>query len=290
MSNVKKYGLAVIGIVLVLFVIGIVMAQINVIGPGVQQLAAMWQGKDGHLDPALAPAWLVFMENNAPVIAYITWVLIALGILYIAFFMPGSLRRRLVESTKTIDVILGLVVGSFLAGLTGWLWAYFNPVPILPPYVHLRIFAFLIGVWAIVVGRGTGFITGYFASLVWARLSGAWVLFHSPIADGIFVGLMTGWFISVMVRQGRSREELIAYIDEHRWRYYFRCAWVSLIGGLVMAFFVAPSLSMTTPFSWFAGFWGIGVLSDTPAMVIWTGPVSEIFLRLTRKITWLPNF
>ena len=275
--------LAIVLIVVILAVVGLISSQFKALSAQVSKLAGVE-----------APPFFVAIENAAPTLAVIMWILmgaVVVALLVMAFVAPDKLRKlKLAESWKPLDVILGLVAGGVLSGLTGYLWAVWNPVPILPPFIHLRIFSFLICVWGIVFGRATGFLTGYFGGMVWALVGGYFVLVHTPVADGFWVGLMTGWFVSVFVRRGRSREELLAHIDEHRWAYYGRCAIAGLIGGLVMSFGVALSLKMTSTLSWWASFWAIGVLSDTLPMIIWTGPVSEAVLRLTRRLTWLPDF
>ena len=282
-SQFVRTVVAIVLIAVLLAVIGLISVQLKAIGEQVNKLAGVE-----------VPAFFVGIENASPTIAWILWILMALLVLVLvllAVLKPERFRAlKLVESWKPLDVILGLVASGVLSGLTGYLWAVWNPVPILPPFIHLRIFAFLIGVWGILIGRGAGFLTGYFGGIVWALVAGYFVLPHTPVADGFWVGLMTGWFISVFVRRGQSREELLERISAGRWAYYGRCALAGLIGGLVMSFGVAVSLKMTSPLSWWASFWAIGVLSDSLPMIIWIGPVSEAVLRLTRRLTWLPNF
>jgi hypothetical protein len=278
-GQIGRTALVIVGLAVLLAVVGFLTSQIKLIASWINGLAAL-----------NVPSWLTGIENAAPTLAYITWALMALAVLYFAFVAPKSVKAKLAESWRPVDVLLGLVTAGVLAGLTGYLWAVWNPVPILPPFIHLRIFSFLIGVWAIVFGRATGFLSGYFSGIVWALIAGYFVLPHTPVSDGFWVALMTGWFISAVVRRGKSREALLAEIDQNRWKYYLKCSLAGLVGGLTMAFFVALSLKMTSTLSWWASFWAIGVLSDTLPMVIWIGPVSEALLRLTKRLTWLPNF
>lgn len=289
-QEVARTVLAIVLIGALLIVVGWTTSQVGVLGERMHKLAGVFQDENNQVTLAVAPAWLVAFENTTPVIAYIVWACMAALVTYLVAFASSGVRAKLAESGQRLDVVLGLVAGGVLSGLTGYLWAVWNPVPILPPFIHLRIFSFLIGVWGILIGRATGFVTGYVGGIVWGFASGYFVITHTPVSDGFWVGLMTGWFISVMLRQGRSREELLRHIEANRWRYYLRSAWVGLIGGVVMAFFVAVSIKLTSPLSWWAGFWTIGVMSDTLPMVIWIGPISEAVLRATRRLTWLPNF
>ena len=289
-QEVWKTLIAIVVIAVLLVIVGWTTSQVGILGERMHRLAGVFQDEQGQITLSVAPAWLVTLENAMPAVAYLVWVGMGVLVLYLAFLAPQSIRNQLAESWKPLDVILGLVAGGVLSGFTGYLWAVWNPVPILPPFIHLRIFSFLIGVWGILIGRATGFVTGYVGGIVWGLLSGYFVLVHTPVSDGWWVGLMTGWFISVMLRQGRSREELIQYIEQNRWRYYLRSAWVGLVGGLVMSFGVSISLKVTSPLSWWASFWAIGVLSDSLPMIIWIGPVSEVTLRVTRRLNWLPNF
>ncbi len=197
---------------------------------------------------------------------------------------------RLTGGTSEHDRNMGLVVGAIGGALSGLLWYAFNPISIVPPFIHLRLFAFLIPVIGLLFGRGAGFIAGYVATLVWAPLAGAFVPLHSPIADGIMVGL-TGWIPAVLLRGKRTNSELLAYIAEDPWRWYRRCAVVCLFTGLFMAFVVAVSLSLTTPLTFWVSFWAIGVVSDTLPMMLFTGLVSHWLLRMTRPSwSWMPQY
>lgn len=285
-SNIKNLLL----FVLVLAVVGLVTwgTISGLFGGLIDRIGDLYMNEDLTLNSSIAPEWLVNFEKSTNIFNYIVWILTP--ILLVLFMAFPKLRKPLVESWESHDVRFGLLASAVLSGITGFLWAVWNPVPIIPGAVHLRIFAFLIGVWGIVIGRGTGFLTGYFGGVVWALLGGYWIWSHTPVMDGIMVGVMTGWFISVVARRGRSREEMLAELDKGwaaRLKFYLICAVASLIAGLVMSTFVAASLKAATSMSWWAGFWSIGVLSDTIPMVIWVGPVSEIVLRLLRRNTWI---
>ena len=93
------------------------------------------------------------------------------------FTMPRTLR--LSDGAGLVDALTGLVLGAVLGTLTGYLWAIFNPIQ-LAPYIHLRIFAFLIPVFGLVFGRASGFVAGYVASVVWGLVGGSFVPLHTP--------------------------------------------------------------------------------------------------------------
>jgi energy-coupling factor transport system substrate-specific component len=166
-----------------------------------------------------------------------------------------------------------------------------SPIPIIPGAVHLRVFAFVPGVVALVFGRGIGFLAGYLGSIFWATIAGYWITLHTPVVDGVFVGFFTGWMISTLLRGRMSRSELIGHIAANRTGWYVKSAIVALVGGVVMAFFVGASLNVTTggAVPWWAGFFTIGVVSDTLPMVIFIPLLTEPLLRITQRYTELPT-
>jgi uncharacterized membrane protein len=263
-----------------------------------QEISAFLQS----LKDTPVPAWLAFMETASYPITYLVWGLLGLGVLFLAWLRVrsadwydwwGKLARfGLVDSAAPQDVRHGLRLGAEMAGVAAFTWIVLSPVPIVPGAIHLRTFAFVPGVAALLFGRGAGFLAGYFGSIIWAILAGYWILPHTPVVDGVFVGALTGWVIAVALRGKRTREELLAQIESNRVAWIIKCALVNLIGGLVMAFFVGASLKVTTggAVPWWVGFFTIGVLSDTVPMVVWTAFLTEPLLRLTRRYTELPNF
>ena len=196
---------------------------------------------------------------------------------------------RLTDGTGTVDTLTGLVLGSLLGAFTGYLWAIFNPIQ-LAPFIHLRIFAFLIPVFGLVLGRGTGFVSGYVASIVWALTSGLFVPLHTPLADGILVGL-TGWLPAALLAGDKSRRELLAEISGSRfWAFYLKSAVVLLVTGLIMALGVAISLQLTAGVPFWTGFLLIGIVSDTGPMIIGTAPVTLLFLTLIKSMSWIQRW
>ena len=79
-----------------------------------------------------------------------------------------------------VNIIFFVVFGV----LTGVLWAYLCPIPLIPGAVHFRTFAFIIPVIGYLFGPVTGFFAGYIGTIVWALLSGNFIPLHSPLKDG----------------------------------------------------------------------------------------------------------
>lgn len=68
-----------------------------------------------------------------------------------------------------VNIVFFVVFGV----LTGVLWAYLCPIPLIPGAVHFRTFAFIIPVIGYLFGPVTGFFSGYIGTIVWALLSGS---------------------------------------------------------------------------------------------------------------------
>lgn len=196
---------------------------------------------------------------------------------------------RLTDGKDEVDGLFGIVAGAILGALTGVLWATFNPIQ-LAPGIHLRLFAFFIPVFGILFGRATGFVSGYVATMVWAQLSGLFVPFHSPIVDGIFVGL-TGWIPAFLIRGTKTNQELQADIQSRGRAWYIETALVCLYAGLFMSVFVGVSLEATIGLPFGTGFGLIGIVSDTPPMIVLTGVAVAALLGVTRRSwSWMRTF
>lgn len=196
---------------------------------------------------------------------------------------------RLTDGKDGTDTTFGLLSGAVLGALTGILWAEFNPIQ-LAPGIHLRLFAFLPCVFGILMGRGVGFITGYVATLMWGVLSGLFVPFHTPFADALFVGL-TGWIPAWLLRGKLSLKELKAKIEANPRRWYIMSGLVCLFAGLFMSVFVAISLQATIQLPFMTGFGLIGIVSDTPMMVLFTGLLSYGLMKVIRPSwNWIRAF
>lgn len=89
------------------------------------------------------------------------------------------------EGNTLFPIVLSIVA----AAATGVLWAYANPIQLVPGVIQWRIFAFLPPLVGILLGWKSGFICGYLGTIVWSLLAGTFIPAHSLIVDGIMVGL-----------------------------------------------------------------------------------------------------
>ncbi|WEX09657.1 aminotriazole resistance protein [Chelativorans sp. AA-79] len=160
-----------------------------------------------------------------------------------------------VEGDSLFPIVLSIVA----AAATGVLWAYANPIQLVPGVIQWRIFAFLPPLVGILLGWKSGFICGYLGTIVWSLLAGTFIPAHSLIVDGIMVGL-TGLLPGLMFDPAKTTFDRIALV---------KIAAVCLIVGLVMVVAVSASLAFLGifPFWWAVFYLG---LSDIVPMIIGT--------------------
>ncbi len=159
------------------------------------------------------------------------------------------------EGNTLFPIVLSIVA----AAATGVLWAYANPIQLVPGVIQWRIFAFLPPLVGILLGWRSGFICGYLGTIVWSLLAGTFIPAHSLIVDGIMVGL-TGLVPGLLfdpktVPMTRTTLAKIAA--------------TCLVVGIVMVLAVSASLAYLGifPFWWAFGYLG---LSDIVPMIIGT--------------------
>lgn len=163
------------------------------------------------------------------------------------------------SSTNDGNVLFPLVLSIVAAAATGVLWAYANPIQLVPGVIQWRIFAFLPPMIGILLGWRSGFICGYLGTIVWSLLAGTFIPMHSLVIDGIMVGLC-GLIPGLLFDPAKTtfdRQTLI------------KIALTCLVVGLVMVVCVSASLAFLGIFAfwWAVGFLG---LSDIVPMVIGT--------------------
>ena len=159
------------------------------------------------------------------------------------------------EGNTLFPIVLSIVA----AAATGVLWAYANPIQLVPGVIQWRIFAFLPPLIGILLGWKSGFICGYLGTLVWSLLAGTFIPAHSLIIDGIAVGL-TGLVPGYLFDPAKTSFDRATLL---------KIAAVCLIVGLAMVVVVSASLAYLGifPFWWAVGYLG---LSDIVPMVIGT--------------------
>jgi hypothetical protein len=157
------------------------------------------------------------------------------------------------------NTLFPIVLSVVAAAATGVLWAYANPIQLVPGVIQWRIFAFLPPLVGILLGWRSGFICGYLGTLVWSLLAGTFIPAHSLIVDGVMVGL-TGLVPGLMFDPSKSTLDSATLI---------KIAAVCLVVGLVMVAAVSASLAYLGifPFWWAVGYLG---LSDIVPMIVGT--------------------
>lgn len=160
------------------------------------------------------------------------------------------------EEKNTLFPIILSLVG---AAATGVLWAYANPIQLVPGVIQWRIFAFLPPLVGILLGPYSGFICGYGGTIIWSLLAGTFIPAHSLLVDGIAVGF-TGLIPGLLFNPARTtfgRSTLI------------KIGLVCLAVGIVMVLAVAASLAYLGIFPFVWGLTYLG-LSDVVPMVVGT--------------------
>jgi uncharacterized membrane protein len=178
-----------------------------------------------------------------------------------------------------VNIIFFVIFGV----LTGVLWAYGSPIPLIPGAVHFRTFAFFIVTIAFLFGPVSGFFAGYIGTVVWALLGGYFIAPHTLLADGITVGLSAALPAYVMLR-GKTLDELISNKGRFIWTSMF---W-SVLFGCLMILTTSLSLAFFTGLDyWYCVVW-IGIadvvpIALTPFVVLLLAP------RLKRIQTIMPR-
>jgi energy-coupling factor transport system substrate-specific component len=154
-----------------------------------------------------------------------------------------------------------IVFWSIWGGLTGVLWAYVNPISLVPGIIHFRTFAFIPAITGILFGPRSGFLSGYIGTIVWSLLAGTFIPAHSLLAGGIMAGF-TGFLPAVMVGRGRTFQEMAA----DKTIIWTSASW-SLIAGVVMLLTVSASLSILKIFDFGWALIWIGISNIAPMVI-----------------------
>jgi energy-coupling factor transport system substrate-specific component len=163
-----------------------------------------------------------------------------------------------------VDTSIGffpLVLALICGVATGVLWAYANPIQLVPGVIQWRIFAFLPPLIGLLLGPKSGFITGYVGTIVWSLLAGTFIPAHSLLVDGIMVGL-TGFVPPYIVNLRKNDFDTSMPV-------LIKVAVTSLVVGIVMVAAVSASLAYLGIFPFDYAMLYIG-LSDIVPMVVGT--------------------
>lgn len=187
------------------------------------------------------------------------------------------------SKTKKKITFVNIIFFVIFGVLTGVLWAYGSPIPLIPGAVHFRTFAFIIPVIGFIFGPVSGFFAGYIGTVVWALLGGYFIAPHTLIADGITVALSAALPSLVMTRN-KTLDELLVNKAKFIWTSMF---W-SLLFGCLMILTTSISLSFFAGLGyWYCVIW-IGIadvvpIALTPFVVLLLQP------RLKRMQTIIPR-
>ncbi len=108
--------------------------------------------------------------------------------------LPNYLLNKILNMTKRARrqeanrvLIAGFAV--FLGIITGVLWAYANPLQLVPGIIQWRTFAFLPPAIGILISPTAGFVSGYVGAVVWSLLASTFIPVHTLIIDGVMSGV-----------------------------------------------------------------------------------------------------
>lgn len=161
------------------------------------------------------------------------------------------------QSTVFFPIVLAVISGV----ATGVLWAYANPIQLVPGVIQWRIFAFLPPLIGLLLGPKSGFVCGYIGTIVWSLLAGTFIPLHSLVIDGIMVGL-TGAVPPLLVNLRKTNFYLSMPV-------LLKIALICAVVGIVMVAVVSGSLAYLGIFPFWYAMLYIG-LSDIIPMVVGT--------------------
>lgn len=174
-----------------------------------------------------------------------------------------------------VNIVFFVIFGV----LTGVLWAYLCPIPLIPGAVHFRTFAFIIPVIGYLFGPITGFFSGYIGTIVWALLSGNFIALHSPLTDGITVGLSAA--LPALIHLKGGKVDLMSLLEKgKKGKFIGVSMFWSLLFGVLMILSTSLSLSYFAGLDyWYCVVW-IGIadvvpIALTPFIVMWLAPLMK---------------
>lgn len=157
-----------------------------------------------------------------------------------------------------VNIVFFVVFGV----LTGVLWAYLCPIPLIPGAVHFRTFAFIPVAIGYLFGPVTGFFSGYIGTIVWALLSGNFIPLHSPLTDGITVALSAALPALIHLRAGKK--DALGLIEDGKGKFIVVCLFWSILFGILMILTTSVSLSYFTGLGYVYCILWIGIADVVP--------------------------
>ena len=179
-----------------------------------------------------------------------------------------------------VNIIFFVIFGV----LTGVLWAYGSPIPLIPGAVHFRTFAFIIPAIGFLFGPVSGFFAGYIGTLVWSLLGGYFIAPHTLLADGITVGLSAALPAYVMLRH-----HVLDEVIQNKKQFIVKSMAWSVFFGCLMILATSLSLSYFTGLGyWYCVIW-IGIadvvpIALTPFVVLPLAPRLKKIQTMTPRI------
>ena len=179
-----------------------------------------------------------------------------------------------------VNIIFFVIFGV----LTGVLWFYGSPIPLIPGSVSLRTFAFMAPAIGFLFGPVSGFFSGYIGTLVWSLLAGTFIPLHTPLTDGITVGL-SGALPVVLTIGARKLEDVIA---DGKGKFIVKSIIMSVLCGAAMILTTSLSLSFFTGLEYLWCVMWIGIADIAPLILV---PFIVMLLapRLKRVQTIIPK-
>jgi hypothetical protein len=191
-------------------------------------------------------------------------------------FMANSSQKQ--RSNRVLTIGIAVLLGI----LTGFLWAYANPIQLVPGIIQWRIFAFLPPVIGILISPIAGFVSGYVGTVIWGVLSDTFIPFHTLFVDGVLAGC-TGYIPAITTGQKFTLAQLAIAP-----RALSHASITAGSSSLLMITGVSVSFAMMRiyPLGW-ALLW-IG-LSNVLPVVIGTPIATRYGARVMQTTSWFPT-
>ena len=179
-----------------------------------------------------------------------------------------------------VNIIFFVIFGV----LTGVLWFYGSPIPLIPGSVYLRTFAFVAPVIGFLFGPVTGFFSGYVGTLVWSLLAATFIPLHTPLADGVTVGLSAALPVLLTIGRGSLEEA----IGKSKKTFIIKSMIMSIAAGVAMILSTSASLAFFTGLDYLWCVLWIGIADIAPLILV---PFAVVLLapRLKRVQTIMPR-